>query len=263
MRWVDSHCHLDYDYAPKSSTDIIREASEVGVETLITIGVEVSHISTIQKISESHSNVFHSIGFHPHEAIDFRPEYRALMQAALQHPKCVALGEVGLDYYYDHSPRETQIRVLETLLELALVEKKPVIIHSRDGEEDLLPKIREFSSSWNRDWGPPGVIHCFTGTRAFGESCLELGWKISFSGILTFKNSVSIQECARDFPLDQLLVETDSPYLAPIPHRGKKCEPRMVVETGKKLAELKGLSIEEVAEATTLNAGRLFKLPKA
>ena len=236
----------------------MREASEVGVSNLITIGVDVATIGAVQKISETYSNVFHTVGYHPHDTIDVRDEDLLALEQAGQHAKCRAIGEIGLDYHYDHSPREVQRKRLQDQLEVALKLGQPIVIHSREGEEDLLPALNTYASRSRA--AIPGIIHCFTGTLDFGHACLDLGFLISFSGIVTFKKAEDVQQAAREFPLDQMLIETDSPYLAPIPFRGKKCEPSYVRFTAQKIAELKGVSIEDVARLTTANAKRFFRI---
>jgi TatD DNase family protein len=259
LELIDSHCHLNYDYAPKSTEDLINEARAQGVSTLITIGVDPGSLTTVQSISEKFENVYHTMGYHPHDSIDIKDEDLVALEKAAQHPKCRAVGEIGLDYHYDHSPRDVQQKRLQDQLEIALRTKQPVIIHSREGEEDLLRALTAYAARVEPG-AVPGVIHCFTGTREFGRACLALGFYISFSGILTFKNAEDLRECAREFPLDRILVETDSPYLAPIPYRGKKCEPSMVRLTAMKLAEVKGISLEEVARVTTANSKRFFRI---
>jgi TatD DNase family protein len=256
---IDSHCHLEYDYAPKDTAALIAEARAAGVEYLVTIGTDAASWPKVAEISERHAEVYHTVGMHPHEAVDFRDEHLELLEKAATHPKCRAIGEIGLDYHYDHSPREIQRSRLGQQLEIARRVSQPIVIHSREGEPDLLAQLTEHVKLLPGDH-IPGVIHCFTGTRGFGQACLELGFYISFSGILTFKNAEDLRECARAFPLDRLLVETDSPYLAPIPFRGRKCEPSMVRMTAQKLAEIKGVSFEEVAKATTTNSRKLFRI---
>lgn len=255
---IDTHCHLDYEYDGKSDTQLVEEARSAGVETLVTIGVDASSIPRLQALSARFDNVFHTVGVHPHEAGSMSDDQLALLREAARHPKCRAIGEIGLDYYYQHSPKEAQIARLRQLLDLALEVRLPIIIHSRDGEQDLLPLLEAYAKRVHDEGGgrSPGIIHCFTGTRAFAEACVGLGFYISFSGILTFKNAEDLRESARALPLEKLLVETDSPYLAPVPMRGKKCEPAYVVHTARKLAELKGVSFEELASATTANARR-------
>jgi TatD DNase family protein len=257
---IDSHCHLNYDYAPKQIADLIREAEEQGVEALVTIGTELSNFADVQRISEEFPNVYHTVGVHPHESITWSESDLNLIEKAGQHPKCRAIGEIGLDYHYDHSPREIQRDRLERQLDLALRLNLPIVIHSREGESDLVDALKTYSARLPGG-SIPGIIHCFSGTVDFGKQCLDLGFYISFSGILTFKKADEVREAARIFPLDRMLVETDSPYLAPLPFRGKKCEPSMVKLTAQKLAEVKSISFEEVAEATTRNAKLIFRIP--
>ena len=259
MSLIDSHCHLNYDYAPKSHEDLVREAALAGVEALVTIGTDLPSIRAVQEISERHPNVYHTVGVHPHEAVTLSDADIGLLEKSASHPKCRAIGEIGLDYHYDHSPREIQRKRLDQQLELALSLRQPIVIHSRDGEEDLLRSLTAYSRKL-LSGALPGIIHCFTGTYDFGKSCIDLGFLISFSGILTFKNAEEVRSCAVAFPLSSLLVETDSPYLAPIPYRGRKCEPSMVKFTAEKLAEIKGVSFDEVAAVTTANAKRVFRI---
>lgn len=255
---IDSHCHLNYDYAPKTEDDLVREAREAGVTALITIGTDKESIARVASISEKFDCVYHTVGVHPHDAQSMTGELDIdLLRQAARHPKCRAIGEIGLDYHYDNSPRETQRLWMDQQLELALELGLPVVIHSRDAEDDLLASLERYARRVPAG-APVGVIHCFSGTRAFGEACLKLGFLISFSGIVTFKSAETLRECARDFPLDRILVETDSPFLAPVPFRGKKCEPSMVKMTALKIAELRKISFEEIARATTANTRRLF-----
>ena len=260
MNWIDSHCHLNYDYSPKSVDQIIEEALRAGVSSMITVGTDLAMLDAMVAISEKYPQVYHTVGVHPHEAITLQPGDLERIKKAASHPKCRAIGEIGLDYHYDHSPREVQIQQLESQLDLALEVGLPVIIHSREAEEDLLNSLRSYSKKVPAG-KIPGVIHCFSGTSEFGRACIDLGFYISFSGIITFKTAESIRACAAEFPLDRILVETDSPYLAPAPNRGKKCEPSMVTLTGKKLAEVRGMFAEDIARITTENSRRFFNLP--
>jgi TatD DNase family protein len=259
MNLIDTHCHLDYEYdGGKGPDQLVSEAVEAGVGTLITIGTEPSNFDAVREISERFPNVYHTIGVHPHDASKVDASVLADMKPRLSHPKCVAIGEIGLDYYYEHSDRKKQQVECAAQLELAVEAGKPVVIHSRDGEEDLLPLLRDYAS---KQKGPSlGVIHCFSGTDGFARACIDLGFFISFSGILTFKNSESLRSLAAGLPLDRLLVETDSPFLAPVPLRGKKCEPFMVKHTAMKLAEVLGVPFTELAEITSANARRCFNL---
>jgi TatD DNase family protein len=255
---IDTHCHLNYEYdGGKTPETLVNEARANDVGILITIATEAANFETVRKISEQFPNVYHTIGVHPHEASLVNDSVLATMRRDLQHPKCVAVGEIGLDYFYEHSEREKQRTECRAQLEIAIETKKPVVIHSRDGEEDLLPMLTDYAK---RQSGAAslGVIHCFSGTREFGQACLDLGFFISISGILTFKNSEALRQIVKTFPLERLLVETDSPFLAPAPLRGKKCEPFMVKHTALKLAEVMGVSYEELAQVTTRNAKSCF-----
>jgi TatD DNase family protein len=257
---IDSHCHLNYDFAPKTTDDLVREAKLADVAAMVTIGTDLKTIDEVRKISEKYPNVYHSIGVHPHDAIELGDADFALLEKAARHPKCRAIGEIGLDYHYDHSPRDIQQKRLEQQLDLALSLGKPIVIHSREGEEDLLKSLTGYAKRL-KPGAIPGIIHCFTGTVEFGKACVDLGFYISFSGIITFKKAEEVRAAASAFPLERLLVETDSPYLAPMPHRGKKCEPSMVKLTALKLAEVKGVSFDELARVTTANSCRIFGIP--
>lgn len=256
---IDTHCHLNYDYLPKTVDDLVREANEVGVEALVTIGTDLDSIAQVQSISERIDCVYHTIGIHPHEAITLQDSDLERLRMAAQHPKCRAIGEIGLDYHYDHSPRPIQKKRLEQQLAIALELHLPVVIHSREGEADLLECLTSYSQQVKGPGGP-GIIHCFSGTLEFGKACLDLGFSISFSGILTFKKADEIRAAAEHFPLERIVVETDSPYLAPVPFRGKKCEPSMVRMTAQKLSEVKNVSLEKLAQITTANAKRIFQM---
>lgn len=254
---IDSHCHLDEDFGPKTPEAMVAEAAQHGVKYLVTIGTEPPHFEKLQKIADQFENVFFTAGVHPHETSKVGKGDLEKLRNIAQHPKCRAIGEVGLDYFYLHSPKDAQTGRLSDQLEIALDLKLPIVIHSRDGEMDLLPALEKYAA---RCSGKPGVIHCFTGSYAFGKSCIDLGFFVSISGIITFKKSTELRETVRKFPLDRLMVETDSPFLAPEPFRGKKCEPYMVKWTAQKLAELFQESFEKVAELTSKNTMELFKL---
>lgn len=256
---IDSHCHLDFDYKPKSTENLVLEASQAGVIALVTIGTTIDSIHQVQKISDRFTHVYHTVGVHPHEASTIKDSDISILEAASHHPKCKAIGEIGLDYYYEHSPQEVQQLHLERQLDLAIKTQLPVVIHSREGEQDLLHHLKNYSLKIQNN-RIPGIIHCFSGTLDFGKKCLDLGFYISFSGILTFKKAEEVREAARVFPLDRIIVETDAPYLAPMPFRGKKCEPSMVKLTAEKLAEVKMISFFEVAEKTTENSKKIFNI---
>lgn len=260
---IDSHCHLDNEGAEKSPAQLLSEAKAAGISTLITIATDLPSIERVQKISDAHpGEIFHTVGVHPHEAHLYSPGDELKVEGASHHPACVGIGELGLDYFYKHSESAPQIEALKKQLEVAVRRGLPAVIHSRDAEEDLLKELEPYSQAFlsKNPSRSPGVIHCFTGTYDFGLKCLSLGFYISFSGILTFKNADEIRRAARDFPLDRILVETDAPYLAPIPHRGKKCEPAMVKFTAMKLAELRNKSLSEIDAVTEANTRALFRI---
>jgi TatD DNase family protein len=268
VQLVDTHAHLDYDY-PFSTEDYLRRAAAVGVHAIVSVGAARDNWSKVQGFANSFQgtdglpSIYFSVGIHPHDASTFDGTIAEEMRLFAKDPRCVAIGEVGLDYHYDHSPRDIQKTACWDQLLLALDLKKPVIIHSRDGEEDLLTLLQEYTKRWraldpDKRSAHPGVIHCFSGSMAFGRACLDLGFYLSFSGILTFKKAEEVREVALLTPLERLLVETDSPYLAPLPHRGKQNESAFVVETARRLADLKGLGLPELARATTANARALF-----
>jgi len=257
---VDTHCHLDWDYDEFTTHDLVQEAQENAIEFLVAISTEMATLPKVRGISESHLQVFHTAGVHPHDVSKMQDGDIETLRQAAAHPKCRAIGEIGLDYHYDYSPREVQVQRLQEQLQLALEVKLPVVIHSREAEEVLLPLLQDYAKKVP-DENEKGVIHCFTGTQSFGQACLDAGFLISVSGILTFKNAEPLREAVASYPLERLLVETDSPFLAPVPHRGKKCRPAMVRHTAEKLAEIKGVSLEEVARITTENARHFFKCP--
>jgi len=185
---IDSHCHLDFDYAPKTAEDIVREALSNGVSTLITIATEIPTLKKIVAISERFENVYHTAGVHPHDTKEIKPGDLSILEAAAKHPKCRAIGEIGLDYHYDNSPRETQREQFKAQLDLALKVQLPVVIHARDAEDDMLIALKNYVARADKKI-TPGVIHCFTGTKRFGKACIDLGFFISFSGVITFKKS--------------------------------------------------------------------------
>ncbi len=254
---VDTHCHLNYDYDGKSVADLVEEAHTAGVTRLVTIGTDPDSFDPIEKISEAHPSVFHTIGIHPHDTKLIDDAVLEDIERRMSHAKCVGLGEIGLDYYYSHSEPAVQVARVKDQLAIAARTKKPVVIHSRDAEAELLTALTAYAKDQKRD-GAIGVIHCFTGTLDFARACIDLGFFISLSGIITFKKSVALRDTVKQLPLDRLLVETDSPFLAPEPFRGKKCMPAMVVRTAETLAGIFGVGADEVAAVTTRNAQALF-----
>ena len=251
---VDSHCHLDFpEFAPQLDA-VVARAGDAGVGVCVTIGTRLSGFERVHEIAELFPNVYCSIGIHPHDAEKepLKDESPLIERAKLA--KVVGIGETGLDYFYEHAPRQAQVANFRAHIAAARETKLPLIVHTRDADDDTIAVLRE-----EMDRGAfTGVIHCFTGTRRLAEASLELGFYISVSGIATFKKSDELRAVLRDVPMERLLVETDAPSLAPMPLRGKTNEPSFVVHTAAALAALKGVSAEELAAATTDNFFRLF-----
>jgi TatD DNase family protein len=259
MRLVDSHCHLDAHYFPTGPDEVLARARAVGVRGFVVVGVgrdlapARAAVALAKRLPET---ITAAVGIHPHEATTWNDASHAELAALARDPAVAAVGEIGLDYHYDHSPRDVQRAVFARLVALAREVAKPIVIHTRAAPADTLAILE---SEGARDVG--GVIHCFSEDRAFAERALALGFDLSFSGIVTFKGATSVHEVAAWAPLDRILVETDSPYLAPVPLRGKPCEPAYVVHTAKRVAELRGIAVEALAEATSANAARRFARP--
>lgn len=260
---IDSHAHLDYEY-DRSPEQLLAAASALGVNTVIAIAAAPESLDRVRDLAEKFPQVYFTSGIHPHDSSGFTPEIFAQIKQFAQHPKCVAIGELGLDFFYDHSSPEVQFKALETQLNFSVEVGKPVVVHTRDADAETIrflePHAKEFLKKHPSK--VPGVIHCFTGNAELAKTLLSFGYYISFSGIITFKNADPLRDVVKNLvPLDKMLVETDSPFLAPIPHRGKKNEPGFTRFVAEKVAELKGLSLEEVAKATRQNTQRLFGLP--
>ena len=255
---VDSHCHLDFDVFDDDREDMIARAAEAGVGTLVTICTHLSKFDAVRAIAASHENIWCSVGIHPHQVADegIAPAERLIDLAA--DPLVVGIGETGLDYYYDNSPRDKQRSNFRSHIEAARETGLPLIVHTRDADEDTSGILVEEAGLGSFR----GVLHCFSAGPDLAETALDLGFYISLSGIVTFRNAGDLREIARDVPLDRLLVETDSPFLAPIPNRGKRNEPAFVVHTARAVAELLGIDEAEFAEATTENFFRLFSKAK-
>ncbi len=250
---VDSHCHLDYAPMSEDVAGTLARARSAGVGTLLTIGTKLREFDRVRAIAEANANVYCSVGVHPHEAASERADADRLIELA-KHPKVVGIGECGLDYFYDKSPRDQQHENFRAHIRAASVTGLPLIVHTRDADDDMAAMLTEATGA-----GPlKGVLHCFTSSRALADTAIGLGFFISISGIVTFKNAEALREVVRALPLERLLVETDSPFLAPVPVRGKSCEPAYVAHTAAKVAELKGVSRDELARATTANFSALF-----
>ncbi|MEM7069667.1 MAG: TatD family hydrolase [Pseudomonadota bacterium] len=255
---VDSHCHLDFPDFEDELPDVIGRAEEAGLGCMVTICTRIKKFEQIRSIAERYENVFCSVGTHPHNAHE-ELEFSAQDLVELSsHSKVVAIGEAGLDYYYREDFAAEQAQGLRVHIAAARQTGLPLVIHSRDADDDMANILQEETA--NGEF--PAILHCFSSGRKLAETGIELGHYVSFSGILTFKNSTELREIAADLPLERLLVETDAPYLAPTPYRGKRNEPSYVVETAKVLADVKGISEEEIWKITTNNFFRLFsKVP--
>ena len=252
---VDSHCHLDFPEFGGEVDQLIGRAAEAGVGMMVTISTRVRRFPGILAIAEAHENVFCSVGTHPHNAAE-EPDITAEQLVRLsKHPKVVAIGEAGLDFHYDKSPRPAQAQGFRTHIAAARETRLPLVIHARSADDEMIAILEEESGKG----AFPFILHCFSSGRKLAEAGVALGGYVSFSGILTFKNSEDIRAIARTVPRDRLLVETDAPYLAPPPHRGKRNEPAFVAHTAKVLAETIGVDQREIAEITTDNFFQLFK----
>lgn len=253
---IDSHCHLDFpDFAAEGLDAVVARAKAAGIGRMMTISCEIAKFDTILAIAEQHDLIDCSLGTHPHSAAEPAEAVYTVddIVAKAAHPKVVALGETGLDYHYDFAPRDVQHAIFSKHIAAGLAADLPLIIHTREAEEDTMRLLRDVGKGRSR-----GVMHCFTGTQWLADQALDIGFYISFSGILTFKKAEDLRAIAKSVPLDRLLVETDSPYLAPLPYRGKRNEPAYVVETAKVLAEVKGITLDEITAQTTRNYHTLF-----
>ena len=256
---IDTHCHLEMSAFDGDRDDVIKRARAAGLEALIAIGSDFDGNRGAVALAEEHDDIFAAVGMHPHDAKDFTPAVFNQIKIWAAHRKVVAIGEIGLDYHYDHSPREIQRSVFKQQLDFAKETGLPVVIHSREAKEDTLGILKDSGIK-------QGVMHCFSGEQDMAERALAMGLYISFAGPVTFKNASGLHDIAKIIPDECLLVETDAPYLAPVPVRGKRNEPAFVVYTARFLAELRDVSLEDIDRITTINAKRLFhigELPSA
>jgi TatD DNase family protein len=255
VKLIDSHCHLNYEGLVERQAEVLENARDAGVTGFLNISTRHREWDQIIALAERETDVWASVGVHPHEA-DAHPDLgaAALVEAA-DHPRVIAIGECGLDYYYDKSDRAAQRERFAAHIDAARQTGLPLVVHTRDAEEDTT----EILTAAVREGGVTGVLHCFTGSAELARTGLDLGFYVSLSGIVTFKNAADLQATAKWLPAEQMLVETDSPFLAPVPHRGRKCEPAFVADTAKFVAALRGEDFEQLAEATTANFFKLFK----
>jgi TatD DNase family protein len=249
--FVDSHCHLDFSDFADEREAIISRARSAGVETMLTISTRLDEFDGVRAIAESYDGIWCSVGVHPHEAKDHAALAPRELVALALHSKVVGIGETGLDFHYDLSPRDIQERVFRAHIEASHETGLPLIIHAREAD-------REVARILDEERPPPGVMHCFSSGRALAEAAIALGFYISISGIVTFRNAADLRDIVRDLPLDRLLVETDAPYLAPVPYRGKRNEPAFIAATAAAVAELKGIELRDLAEMSSANFFRLF-----
>lgn len=251
---IDTHCHLDFPDFAEDLAGYVARAEAAGVARMVTISTRVARFEAYKALAERFPSVWCSVGTHPHNAheeLDVTAEQLAELS---RHPRCVAIGEAGLDYHYDKSPREAQAQGFRTHIAAARLTQLPLVIHARQADEDVIAILREEMA----EGAFPAILHCFTAGPQLARVGVELGLYVSFSGILTFKTSEDLRRIAAEVPLDRLLVETDAPYLAPVPFRGKRNQPAYVVETAKVLGEVKGMGLEEIARITTANARRCY-----
>jgi TatD DNase family protein len=255
---IDSHCHLDNPQFDPDREAVIDRALAAGVERMVVIGTGEGppDLEAGIRLADRFPAIYATVGIHPHDAAKATAETYKRLQELLKHPKVIALGEIGLDYHYDHSPREVQRDVFLQQMMIAGEAGKPIVIHTREAWEDTLALLETY---W-RPRGLGGIMHCFSGNPDQAALCVDLGFHLSFGGIITFPKSVDIQQAARQAPSDRVLIETDAPYLAPVPHRGKRNEPAFITQTARKLAELRGVTPEEIARITTENFLGLCKI---
>lgn len=251
---IDSHCHLEYKGLVEDQQGVLARARAAGIGGFLSISTRQSEWAQVVGTAEREADVWASIGIHPHEADGHADLGEAALLEAAGHPKVIAIGETGLDYYYDHSDRETQKALFRRHISVSRQTGLPIIIHTREAEDDTAAILAD-----ELEQGAfPALIHCFTASADFARKVLNLGLTISLSGIVTFKNAKDLQAIAAELPEDRILVETDAPFLAPVPHRGRVCEPAFTADTARFVADLRGVSSESLAETTTRNFSRLF-----
>ncbi len=256
MSLVDSHCHLDSPEFDADRDEVIARALDAGIDYMVAIGTGSGppDLESGIRLADRHAPFYATVGIHPHDAAKAGQADFDRLAGLLSHPKVIALGEIGLDYHYDFSPRESQTSVFIQQMEIAAAAKKPIVIHTREAWDDTAALLE-------RHWKPHrigGIMHCFSGGPEEARRALELGFYLSFGGIVTFPKALEVQAAAREAPGDRILVETDAPYLAPVPKRGKRNEPALIVHTARKLAEIRGQSLDEVSRTTSDNFRRLL-----
>ena len=250
---IDSHCHLDHDPLFSNINEVLSRSKKVGIKKLLTISTNLESYKNILKIIEIDPMIFGSIGIHPHEVKDYKIDYDYIVNEFNNSDKIIGVGETGLDYYYENSPKKKQIESFKTHIEASIKCNCPLIVHSRDAEDDTFNILKDYADKKTKI-----LMHCFTGSKKFADKLLDLDSYFSASGIITFKNSHKLQDIFKNIPNEKILIETDSPFLAPVPMRGKKNEPSFIKYTANKLAQLKEINFEEINKVTTNNFNSLF-----
>mgnify|MGYP001337305042 FL=1 len=250
---IDSHCHLDHEPLKSDLSNIIKRSKDVGIEKLLTISTSVESFQKIKNIINEDEIIFGTIGIHPHETDNNEISIDYIVKNFEENPKIIGIGETGLDFYYNNSDKEKQIKSFKKHIEASIETNSPLIVHSRNAEDETFEILNKYQGEKLKI-----LMHCFTGSKNFAEKLLKLNAFFSASGIITFKNSIDLQETFKILPLEKILIETDSPYLAPVPNRGKKNEPSFLSYTAQKLAEIKDLSKQEITKITTKNFNNLF-----
>ena len=258
--FVDSHAHIDAPEIAGQREEVLQRARAAGISTILNSGTGDTHGGALERaidLAEAHSDIYTAIGIHPHDARLFDDQVEQLVLKLIRSSRVIAWGEIGLDFHYDNSPREVQIKVFQRQLQLAGETNLAVIVHTREAEAETIEILKAKAGATA---GPPGIMHCFSGSTWLAQQSVDLGFYISFSGIVTFKKAEELRTTAKQVPLDRLLIETDCPFLAPVPYRGKRNEPAYVVEVARCLAELHGVSLDEMGQITAANFARMFNL---
>ncbi len=251
----DTHAHLDDEQYAEEQQAVIERAQQAGVGLIVNVGYNVESARQTVELTQQYDFIYGAVGMHPHDAKDLNEQSLAALREMAGQPRIVAVGEIGLDYYYDLSPRETQQQVFREMIRLAKELRKPIIIHDRDAHEDTWRIVQEEQAA---EVG--GIFHCYSGSWPWAQEIIKQGFSIALGGTVTFKNARKVVEVAQEIPLESLLLETDCPYLAPVPYRGKRNEPAFVAEVAKAIATLRGMTVEELAAITTANGKRVFAI---
>ncbi len=252
MNIVDTHCHLDDQRYDQDRDDVLQRAWDLGIEFLINVSYDTGSAQQAVQLAQKLDRVYAAVGIHPHDASSYSADTEETLRQLAQAPKVVAIGEIGLDYYYDNSPRDVQREAFRRQMELAIDLGLPVVIHNRDAHQDTIDILKEFAGRAR------GLLHCFSGSYETARICLDLGYYLAFGGSITFKNARKLREVVQQVPLDRMVLETDCPYLTPVPHRGKRNEPSYVSHVAEKVADIRNLDLAEVAAVTTANARKVF-----